>query len=99
MVRSTGPDWLLEHTTKARIARNVTMGPGRRRAPEIWVAVSRLPISITVDFGTEFTSKALKAWAWKRDVKPDFIRPGKPAENGHIESFNGRLRDECLSVN
>ena len=30
--------------------------------------------------------------------KADFIRPGKPTENGHIESFNGRLRDECLNV-
>jgi putative transposase len=32
-------------------------------------------------------------------VKLDFIRPGKPTENGFIESFNGRLRDECLNVN
>jgi len=56
------------------------------------------PISITVDHGTEFMSKALEDWAWRRGVKLDFIRPGKPNENGHIESFNGRLRDECLNV-
>ena len=56
------------------------------------------PVSITVDHGTEFTSKALEDWAWRRGVKLDFIRPGKPTENGHIESFNGRLRDECLNV-
>jgi len=43
-------------------------------------------------------SKALEDWAWRRGVKLDFIRPGKPNENGHIESFNGRLRDECLNV-
>jgi len=55
--------------------------------------------SITVDHGTEFTSKALETWAWERDVKLDFIRPGKPTEKGHIESFNGLLRDECLNVN
>jgi putative transposase len=56
------------------------------------------PASITVDHGTEFTSKALEAWAWQRGVKLDFTHPGKPMENGHIESFNGRLRDECLNV-
>src|SRR5262252_7509445 len=54
------------------------------------------PISITIDHGTEFTSKALEEWAYQRGVKLDFIHPGKPTENGHIESFNGRLRDECL---
>lgn len=56
------------------------------------------PVSITVDHGSEFTSRALEDWAWHRNVKLDFIRPGKPMENGHIESFNGRLRDECLNV-
>jgi putative transposase len=57
------------------------------------------PVSITIDHGSEFTSKALEAWAWRRGVRLDFIRPGKPTENGLIESFNGRLRDECLNVN
>jgi putative transposase len=57
------------------------------------------PVSITVDHGSEFTSKALEEWAWRRHVRLDFIRPGKPMENGYIESFNGRLRDECLNVN
>jgi putative transposase len=56
------------------------------------------PTSITVDHGTEFTSKALEEWAYRRGVKLDFIHPGKPTENGRIESFNGRLRDECLNV-
>lgn len=57
------------------------------------------PASITLDNGTEFSSKAMDAWATEYDVKLDFIRPGKPVENGFIESFNGRLRDECLNVN
>ncbi len=56
------------------------------------------PVSITVDHGTEFTSRALEAWAWRRSVKLDFIRPGKPTENSYIESFNGRLRDQYLNV-
>lgn len=56
------------------------------------------PRSITVDHGTEFMSRALEDWAYQRGVQLDFIRPGKPVENAHIESFNGRLRDECLNV-
>ena len=67
-------------------------------ALEQWVIRHGSPASITVDHGTEFTSRALEAWAWARSVKLDFIRPGKPMENGYIESFNGRLRDECLNV-
>jgi Integrase core domain len=54
--------------------------------------------SITVDNGTEFASKAMDLWAYKNGVHLDFIRPGKPVENGYIESFNGKLRDECLNV-
>ena len=58
----------------------------------------RLPRSITVDHGTEFTSKALDEWAYQNGVLLDFTRPGKPTDNGLCESFNGRLRDECLNV-
>ena len=57
------------------------------------------PQSITVDNGTEFCSKSVDGWAYRKGVKLDFIRPGRPAENGFIESFNGRLRDECLNTN
>ena len=57
-----------------------------------------LPHSLTVDHGTEFTSQALDAWAYHRQVTLDFIRPGKPTDEGHIEAFNARLRDECLNV-
>lgn len=57
-----------------------------------------LPESITVDNGSEFASRALEAWAMGQEVELCFIRPGRPVENGYIESFNGRLRDECLNV-
>jgi putative transposase len=56
------------------------------------------PRSITVDHGTEFQSRALEDWAYRRGVPLDFIRPGKPMDNACIESCNGRLRDECLNV-
>jgi putative transposase len=56
-----------------------------------------LPQKIVIDNGPEFTGKVLDAWAYARDVKLHFIQPGKPSQNGYIESFNGRLRDECLN--
>jgi putative transposase len=56
------------------------------------------PTSITVDNGSEFCSRAMEAWAYQYGVQLAFIRPGKPVENSYIESFNGRLRDECLNV-
>lgn len=59
---------------------------------------SGYPQMITVDNGSEFTSKALDAWADAHGVKLDFIRPGKPVEDAVIESFNGRFRDECLNA-
>ena len=57
-----------------------------------------LPKAITVDHGTEFQSRALEDWAWRRGLQLDFTRPGKPTENAYIESFTGRLRVECLHV-
>jgi putative transposase len=57
-----------------------------------------LPLAITLDNGSEFCSRAVDAWAYRTGVKLDFIRPGRPVENGFIESFNGRLRDECLNI-
>ena len=62
------------------------------------IAACGAPVSITVDNGTEFASKAMDVWAYQYRVQLDFIRPGKPVENSYIESFNGRLRDECLNV-
>jgi putative transposase len=62
------------------------------------VVLRGTPESITVDNGSEFASKAMDLWAYKNGVHLDFIRPGKPVENGYIESFNGKLRDECLNV-
>lgn len=63
------------------------------------LAVARgLPRSIGCDNGPEFAGKALDLWAHQRGVALQFIRPGKPIENAFIESFNGKFRDECLSL-
>src|SRR4030065_452535 len=49
------------------------------------------------DTGPAFISKALDAWAYAKGVRLQFIQPGKPTQNAYIESFNGRLREECLN--
>lgn len=58
---------------------------------------STLSEKISVDNGTEFTSKSLDHWAYWNRVQLDFSRPGKPTDNAHIEAFNSVLRRECLS--
>lgn len=57
------------------------------------------PKSIRIDNGTEFTSKIFVEWANKNNIKLVYIQPGKPTQNCHIESFNGKFRDECLNEN
>jgi putative transposase len=57
-----------------------------------------LPDTIVIDNGSEFTGRALDAWANKHGVKLHFIDPGKPVQNAYIESFNGKFRDECLDL-
>ncbi len=58
-----------------------------------------LPEAIVLDNGPEFRGRALAAWSEQRGVRLEFIQPGKPAQNAYAESFNGRLRDECLNAN
>ena len=62
------------------------------------LALSRgLPKVIRSDNGKEFCGKAMVTWAHERGVQLRLIEPGKPNQNAYIESFNGRLRDECLN--
>ena len=56
------------------------------------------PKRLFCDNGSEFCSQVLDLWAYQNGVKIDFSRPGKPTDNGHIESFNGTFRDECLNT-
>jgi putative transposase len=58
-----------------------------------------LPEAIVLDNGPEFRGRALAAWSEQRGVRLEFIQPGKPVQNAFVESFNGRLRDECLNAN
>ena len=72
---------------------------GARVARELdaLVRVYGKPASIVSDNGTEFTSRAILKWAGDNDVDWHYIDPGKPQQNGFIESFNGSLRDELLN--
>lgn len=62
------------------------------------LALSRgLPQVIRTDNGKEFCGKAMVIWAYQQGVQLRLIQPGKPNQNAYVESFNGRLRDECLN--
>lgn len=56
-----------------------------------------VPVHLRSDNGSEFTARRVQAWLKRLDVKPLFIEPGSPWENGYIESFNGKMRDELLT--
>ena len=60
-------------------------------------AVRGQPGRLVCDHGSEFSSRAFLGWARARGIALDYIRPGKPVDNAFIESFNGKLRDECLN--
>jgi putative transposase len=72
---------------------------GRRVARELTTLIESRgkPQMIVSDHGTEFTSNAILAWAIDHRVEWRYIAPGKPMQNGYVESFNGRMRDELLN--
>jgi putative transposase len=72
---------------------------GRRVCEELEQVIEARgkPERILSDNGTEFTSKAILRWCQQQGIRWDYIQPGKPYQNGYIESFNGKLRDECLN--
>lgn len=57
-----------------------------------------IPEHIRSDNGSEFTAEAVRSWLGTLAIKPLYIEPGSPWENGYVESFHGRLRDELLNV-
>jgi len=73
--------------------------PGRRVLRELDAVITARgrPATIVSDNGTEFTSTAVLRWSQEHGVGWHYIAPGKPMQNAFVESFNGRLRDECLN--
>jgi transposase InsO family protein len=74
-------------TSGVRIARELTTLIEKRGKPKMIVS----------DHGTELTSNAILGWTKDHGVEWHYIAPGKPMQNGYIESFNGRMRDELLN--
>jgi putative transposase len=74
--------------------------PSRRvtRVLERIIQQRGVPVAIRCDNGPEITSRHFLAWSVERKIDIVHIQPGKPTQNAHVESFNGRLREECLNV-
>ncbi len=91
---------VVDDYTRENLAIEVDTSIGGQRVAQILeriVAARGLPESILSENGPEFISRAMDAWAYGRGIKHLFIEPGKPTQNAYIESFNGKLRDECLN--
>ena len=69
------------------------------RVLEQIIAERGKPLAIRCDNGPEFTSRHFLAWCMEWGIELVHIQPGKPQQNGYVESFHGKLRDECLNVN
>ena len=81
----------------ALVADTSLSGPRVARELDAVAAERGLPETVVSDNGTEFTSTAILAWSQRRKVAWHYIAPGKPQQNAFVESFNGKLRDECLN--
>jgi putative transposase len=90
-----------EYTRECLAMEADTSLPGLRviRLLERLALTRGLPEEIHVDHGPEFVCRSVRSWCEKHQVLLRYIEPGRPMQNGHIESFNGRLRDECLNAN
>ena len=91
---------LVDNFTRESLSVEVDTHLGGQRVVEVLQSISQrrnLPKTIRVDNGPEFISN--DQWAYLNGIELDFSRPGKPTDNAFIESFNGRLREECLNEN
>jgi putative transposase len=72
--------------------------PRVTRALEMFLTEREKPLAIRCDNGPELTSRHFLAWCIERRIELVHIQPGRPMQNGHVESFHGKLRDECLNT-
>jgi len=92
---------IVDDKTRECLATEVDSSIGGARVVRVLdrlVTALGAPRFIVVDYGPEFAGTALDRWAYRNGVELHFIRPGKPVDNAYIESFNGKFRDECLSL-
>jgi len=78
------------------VARSITAS-GVSGFLEVLVLQRGAPGNMRSDNGPEFVAAAVKEWAAEQAIRPHYIEPGSPWENGHVESFHGKFRDECLN--
>jgi transposase InsO family protein len=78
------------------VARKLTSEDVLERLSDLFVCRG-VPDNIRSDNGSEFTAKRVREWLERVGVKTLYIEPGSPRENGYVESFNGKLRDELLA--
>ena len=93
---------LVDSFTRECLALEVDSCLSSRRVTRVldWVIEQRgVPDAIRCDNGPEFTSRHFLAWCEGHKIGTVYIQPGRPMQNGYVESFNGRLRDECLNAN
>ncbi len=93
---------VVDDFTRESLATEVDTSLGGERVKRVLERLrqrGRQPEWIVSDNGPEFTGKVMDQWAFTRGVRQQFITPGKPVENAYVESFNGKMRDECLNEN
>lgn len=93
---------VLDNYTRECLALEVDSCLSSRRVTRVleWVIEQRgTPAALRCDNGPEFTSRHFLSWCEERQIGLIHIQPGRPMQNGRVESFNGRLRDECLNAN
>ena len=93
---------LVDEFSRECLAIEVDFGMSAKRVTEVLERVIEFrgkTVGIRSDNGSQFAGSEMDAWAYRNGVVLNFIRPGKPTENAFIESFNGRLREECLNDN
>jgi putative transposase len=91
---------VVDDFTRACLAIEVDTSIGGYRVVQVLervVAERGRPAILVMDNGPEFVGRALDSWAYAQGIQLHFIEPSKPNQNAYVESFNGRLRDECLN--
>lgn len=87
--------------TRECLAREVDTSFASRRVTRVLEAIIAergQPLTIRCDNGPELTSRHFLAWCVERQIELVHIQPGKPTQNGRVESFHGRMREECLNL-
>jgi putative transposase len=91
---------VVDDGTRESVAVETDFGFSGKRVTDVLDAVGAvrgLPDVIVLDNGPELTSRAMLRWSQEHGVRLHHIEPGKPIQNAYVESFNGKLRDECLN--